>query len=242
MCLMPMTNWLLWITSRTSTSSINSPSMRASRPHDYIDSQVEIDAKMGAILADWIIEVHHKFELMPKTLYLTFYVIDRYLSMEMVPRRELQLVGVGAMLIACKYEEIWAPEVNDFICISDSAYTREQILGMEKTILNKLEWNLTVLTPYVFLVRFLKAAASDKDMQHMVFFFAELGLVQYPMIMYRPSMVAASAVYAARCTLKKSPFWTKTLKRHTGFSEQQLFSIHRGFGTLEDFQGRSKDT
>ncbi|XP_020080982.1 cyclin-B1-1-like isoform X3 [Ananas comosus] len=227
MCLMPMTNWLLWITSRTSTSSINSPSMRASRPHDYIDSQVEIDAKMGAILADWIIEVHHKFELMPKTLYLTFYVIDRYLSMEMVPRRELQLVGVGAMLIACKYEEIWAPEVNDFICISDSAYTREQILGMEKTILNKLEWNLTVLTPYVFLVRFLKAAASDKDMQHMVFFFAELGLVQYPMIMYRPSMVAASAVYAARCTLKKSPFWTKTLKRHTGFSEQQLLDCSK---------------
>ncbi|OAY80169.1 Cyclin-B1-1 [Ananas comosus] len=89
--------------------------MRASRPHDYIDSQVEIDAKMGAILADWIIEVHHKFELMPKTLYLTFYVIDRYLSMEMVPRRELQLVGVGAMLIACKYEEIWAPEVEEQI-------------------------------------------------------------------------------------------------------------------------------
>nr|CAD1829579.1 unnamed protein product [Ananas comosus var. bracteatus] len=201
-----------------------------SRPHDYIDSQVEINAKMRAILADWIIEVHHKFELMPETLYLTFYVIDRYLSMEMVPRRELQLVGVGAMLIACKYEEIWAPEVNDFICISDRAYTREQILGMEKTILNKLEWNLTVPTPYVFLVRFLKAAASDKEvrtMEHMVFFFAELGLVQYPMIMYCPSMVAASAVYAARCTLKKIPFWTKTLKRHTGFSEQQLLDCSK---------------
>lgn len=56
-------------------------------------------------------------------------------------------------------------QVNDFICISDRAYTREQILGMEKTILNKLEWNLTVLTPYVFLVRFLKAAASDKDVR-----------------------------------------------------------------------------
>ncbi|KAG1365493.1 G2/mitotic-specific cyclin S13-7 [Cocos nucifera] len=194
----------------------------ASRPHDYMDSQVEINAKMRAILTDWLIEVHHKFELQPETLYLTMYVIDRYLSMEIVLRRELQLMGVSAMLIACKYEEIWAPEVNDFICISDRAYTREQILAMEKGILNKLGWNLTVPTPYVFLVRFLKAALGDKEMEHMVFFFAELALMQYSMIMFCPSMVAASAVYAARCTLKKSPLWTETLRRHTGFSEPQL--------------------
>ena len=52
-------------------------------------------------------------------------------------------------------------QVNDFILISDSAYTREQILKMEKAILNMLEWNLTVPTPYVFLVRFAKAASSS---------------------------------------------------------------------------------
>jgi cyclin B len=51
--------------------------------------------------------------------------------------------------------------VNDFILISDSAYTREQILRMEKAILNRLQWNLTVPTPYVFLVRFAKAASSS---------------------------------------------------------------------------------
>lgn len=59
---------------------------------------------------------------------------------------------------------IWL-QVNDFICISDRAYTREQILGMEKGILNKLEWNLTVPTAYVFLVRFLKAASCDKEVR-----------------------------------------------------------------------------
>lgn len=73
---------------------------------------MEINAKMRTILADWLVEVHHKFELMPETLYLTINVIDRYLSMETVLRRELQLVGVSAMLIASKYEEIWAPEVD----------------------------------------------------------------------------------------------------------------------------------
>ena len=74
-------------------------------------AQVEINAKMRAILADWLIEVHHKFELTPETLYLTFHIIDRYLSMDVVLRRDFQLGGVSAMLIASKYEEIWAPQV-----------------------------------------------------------------------------------------------------------------------------------
>nr|BAE53367.1 cyclin B1 [Allium cepa] len=191
-------------------------------PCHYMDIQVEINEKMRAILGDWLIEVHCKFELMPETLYLTFYIIDKYLSMEKVIRRELQLVGISSMLIASKYEEIWAPQVEDFITISDRAYNQEQILGMEKLILNKLEWTLTVPTPYVFLVRFIKAAMSDKQLEHMVYFFAELGLLQYKMVMNCPSMLAASAVYAARCTLSRSPLWTETLRRHTGFSEPEL--------------------
>ena len=76
-----------------------------------MDSQPEMNEKMRSILVDWLIEVHHKFELMPETLYLTINIIDRFLSVKTVPRRELQLVGISAMLIASKYEEIWAPEV-----------------------------------------------------------------------------------------------------------------------------------
>jgi cyclin B len=80
-----------------------------------------------------------------------------------VSRKNLQLVGVTALLLAAKYEEIWAPEVNDFVHISDNAYTREQILHMEKTMLNTLQFNLTVPTPYVFVARCLKAAAADRE-------------------------------------------------------------------------------
>jgi G2/mitotic-specific cyclin-B, other len=60
------------------------------------------------------------------------------------------------------------------------------------------------------------------QMEHMVFFFAELSLMQYGMVTHMPSMVAASAVYAARLTLKRTPLWTDTLKHHTGFSESEL--------------------
>ncbi|KAF6990782.1 hypothetical protein CFC21_007940 [Triticum aestivum] len=192
------------------------------RPIDYMGSQPEINPKMRAILIDWLVEVTHKFELMPESMFLTMYVIDRFLSLQAVPRRELQLVGMAAMLISCKYEEIWAPEVDDFISIADYSYSRQQILSMEKNILNSMAWNLTVPTPYVFLVRFAKAAGSDKELEHMIFFFAEMALMEYGLVTVRPSLVAAFAVYAARCTLKRSPIWTETLKHHTGFAEPQL--------------------
>ncbi|CAI9111857.1 OLC1v1012186C1 [Oldenlandia corymbosa var. corymbosa] len=191
---------------------------------DYMGLQPDINARMRAILVDWLIEVHRKFELMPETLYLTVNIMDRFLAMKTTPRTELQLVGLASMLLACKYEEIWAPEANDFIAISHNAYVRNQLLAMEKSILRKLRWNLTIPTPYVFLVRYTKASLPyDSQVENMVFFLAELGLGNYSTaILYRPSMLAASTVYAARCTLNKTPLWTETLKHQTRYSEDQL--------------------
>jgi cyclin B len=38
---------------------------------------------------------------------------------------------VAAMLIACKYEEIWPPLINDLIYMCDKAFDKEQIVKME---------------------------------------------------------------------------------------------------------------
>ena len=66
--------------------------------------QSEINSVMRAILVDWIVEVHLKFRLTPETLYLAINIIDRYLEREQVERKRLQLVGVTALLVACKFE------------------------------------------------------------------------------------------------------------------------------------------
>ena len=87
-----------------------------------------------------------------------------------------------------------------------------QILVMEKRILGELGWNLIVPTPYVFLVHFIKAARIDPNLEHLVYYLAELGVMNYATTMYCPSMLAASAVYAARTTLSGVPFWNDTFK------------------------------
>jgi hypothetical protein len=69
-----------------------------------MDSQPEINERMRAILIDWLVDVHTKFDLSPETLYLTINIVDRFLAVKLVPRKELQLVGISAMLTASKYE------------------------------------------------------------------------------------------------------------------------------------------
>lgn len=76
------------------------------------------------------LQVHDKFDLLHETLFLTVNLIDRFLEKHSVVRKKLQLVGLVAMLLACKYEEVSVPVVGDLILISDKAYTRKEVLEM----------------------------------------------------------------------------------------------------------------
>ncbi|KAF2550406.1 hypothetical protein F2Q68_00037887 [Brassica cretica] len=191
-------------------------------PQDYMEQQFDITDKMRAILIDWLIEVHDKFELMNETLYLTVNLIDRFLSKQAVVRKKLQLVGLVALLLACKYEEVSVPIVEDLVVISDKAYTRNDVLEMEKIMLNTLQFNMSLPTQYPFLKRFLKAAQADKKLEILASFLMELALVDYEMLRYPPSLLAASAVYTAQCTIHGFSEWNSTCEFHSHYSESQL--------------------
>lgn len=81
------------------------------------------------------------------------------LQVQPVSRRKLQLVGVTAMLVACKYEEMYAPEVGDFAYITDNAFTKSQILEMEQVVLRTLNFELGRPLPLHFLRRASKVAS-----------------------------------------------------------------------------------
>ena len=128
------------------------------------------------------------------------------------------------MLIASKYEEIWAPEVRDFVYISDKAYTREQILNMEKIMLNTLRFNLTVPTAFNFLSRFLKAADvhNNKEIATYATFLVELSLPEYAMLKYSHSMTAAAAVFVAIKAFQQPATYPYALRKHSGFDEASI--------------------
>lgn len=80
---------------------------------------------MRAILISWLVEVHLKYNLLPETLYITVNLVDRFCASQTVPRADYQLLGVTAMLIACKYEEIYVPKIDDFVDITDNTYSKK---------------------------------------------------------------------------------------------------------------------
>lgn len=96
------------------------------------------------------------------------------------------------MLIASKYEEIYAPELYDFVTMSDRAFDFEDLLRMEGVILNELKFNLTVPTVYKFLRRFLKVAGASFQVQHHATYIIERSLQEYSMLKFLPSRVAST--------------------------------------------------
>ncbi|KAG2323884.1 hypothetical protein Bca4012_038228 [Brassica carinata] len=188
----------------------------------YLSTQTKASPITRGILINWLIEVHSKFDLMHETLYLTMNLLDRYLSKVPVQKNEMQLIGLTALLLASKYEDYWHPRIKDLISISAETYTREQILGMERIMLKQLKFRLNEATPYVFMLRFLKAAQSNKKLQQLSFYLIELCLVEYEALKFKPSLLCASAIYVARCTLHMTPVWTALLNSHTHYNVSQM--------------------
>merc|ERR1711865_828439 len=118
------------------------------------ETQTDITAKMRTILIDWLVEVHNKYRLRPETLHLTVNLIDRYLSKKQITRKRLQLIGVAAMFIASKFEEISPPELHDWVYITDNAYTKNDVLMMECTMLTTLSFKIVVPTAAHFFEPF----------------------------------------------------------------------------------------
>ncbi|KFK40139.1 hypothetical protein AALP_AA3G335700 [Arabis alpina] len=203
-------------------------------PVDYMMQQIDLNEKMRAILIDWLIEVHDKFDLMNETLFLTVNLIDRFLSKQGVMRKKLQLVGLVALLLACKYEEVSVPVVEDLVLISDKAYTRKDVLEMEKTMLSTLQFNVSLPTQYPFLKRFLKAAQANKKCEILASFLIELALVEYEMLRFPPSLLAATAVYTAQCTLDGFRQWNSTCEFYCHYSEDQLMECSRKMVSLHE--------
>lgn len=114
----------------------------------------------------------------------------------------MQLVGIAALLIATKYEEIYPPTVKEFIYLTDDTFTRKEVLEMERKILFNIEFGITETSAYRFLERYSKIAKADSVIFFLAQYLLELALLDSKMNQYLPSLQASTALYVAmRVTL-----------------------------------------
>ncbi|KAI9536170.1 G2/mitotic-specific cyclin-B2 [Dissostichus eleginoides] len=180
----------------------------------------EITERMRAILVNWLVKVHSRFQLLQETLYLTVAVLDRFLQVQPVSLSKLQLVGVTAMLLACKYEERYVPEVGDFTYITDGAVTKAQILKMEQLILRTLNFELGRPLPLHFLRRASKVSNRDTLAKYLM----ELTLLDYNMVHYRPSEIAAASLALSQLLLVALP-WSPQQQHYSTYDAAHLKPI-----------------
>ncbi|KAI3377088.1 hypothetical protein L3Q82_000057 [Scortum barcoo] len=225
----------------------------------------EITERMRALLVDWLVQVHSRFQLLQETLYLTVALLDRFLQVQPVSRRKLQLVGVTAMLVACKYEEMYAPEVGDFAYITDNAFTKSQILEMEQVVLRTLSFQLGRPLPLHFLRRASKVANEhvyqlthelivpsvnktapsvyqDWTERHtLAKYLMELTLIDYDMVHYRPSEIAAASLCLSQLLLDGLP-WSHTQQHYSTYDEAHLKPImqHIAKNVVNVNEGKTK--
>ena len=113
---------------------------------DPFDHQPSINRRMRNILFNWLLEVHFKYNLKIRTIFLTANIFERYLQYKRIEREQLQLVGITCLLIASKYEDIYPPELRDLYHLCEKTYTIQNFLDCENDILLHLNFDFVFVS------------------------------------------------------------------------------------------------
>ncbi|VDO15380.1 unnamed protein product [Rodentolepis nana] len=178
---------------------------------NFMKHCVGLNPRMRYILVDWMVQVHSSFRLLTDTLYLAIGLLDQFLqkACDIVTKNTFQLVGITTLYIAAKYEEMFPPDVHQFCNITEGAFCASQILDCEILILNKLDFDMVIPTPYLFLRRLLLALRANSLTQNMAKYFLEVGYQEYNIVHYGPNCLAAMAVCLARAVVTNQPILEK---------------------------------
>ncbi|KAG6868641.1 hypothetical protein C0993_012685 [Termitomyces sp. T159_Od127] len=187
----------------------------------YMASQPEIDWGKRAVLVDWVLQVHARFNLLQETLFLFTNILDRFLSLRPISLSKLQLVGVTAFFIAAKFEETYAPSVSEIAHLAEKQYTVEEILKAERYILKTLDWDLRYPGPMGWLRRGSKADDCDVQARTVGKYLIEIGCLEWRLVGTLPSLLAAAAMWLGRLVLGREE-WTPNMEHYSTYSEEEL--------------------
>ena len=184
----------------------------------YMSAQSNITIEMRNILINWLIEVHFQLQYNDSTLFFCISLIDRYLSYNTIERINYQLLGIAALFISCKQEEVSIPNPKDFLFLTENAYTIEQLYYMEYKILHFTKFYLLIPTALDFVMIHCKRCGLVKKEQFFVMYLITCVLNEYDMLKYSGSLIACCAMYIA---LK---FFGKDKKEYEMFNNSELFN------------------
>ncbi|XP_052809179.1 uncharacterized protein LOC128237629 [Mya arenaria] len=207
-----------------------------------LEKNREVTPHVRTVLMDWLIQVQNHQELSQFTLHLCANLIDKFLAKQRVLLNVVQLVGITALLLAAKYYERFPPDIVDLCRLTDDTYVPDQVLKMERCMLRKLDFDLNMPGPIVFVERFLMV--NDCENKHLIesmsVFLLDLTLTELSYVHFCPSMLAASAIYVARGLLACAELWNPSFVHYTKYTEKDLDECVRMIRKSLSKLGKSK--
>jgi len=164
---------------------------------DYLAIQPHVTVAMRSKLITWLVQVNRQFEFDMETFLLSINFVDRFLATTPVDKNCLQLLGVAALLVAAKKEEVCPPEIDEIVRLCGKAYKARNIRQMEMELLCRLDFQLCPPTASYFFEYYISFNRDHIDIRLFRMKFHQLledMLTNYELCRYLPSTIAAAAI------------------------------------------------
>jgi|ERR1711884_359664 len=176
---------------------------------DYMSNQPMITADMRKIVSEWMLDIVQQERSQPEVFCLAINILDRFLSTCAIYKTQLQLLGAVCLLIASKIREPCPILGKNLILYSDYSINAEEIKNWELLVLEKMQWELSAITPMDYLDHVIPRLGLDnlvdlEELRQRTETILVLMSIDYQFAYKLPSLLAASAIMTSLFSLSKS--------------------------------------
>lgn len=170
-------------------------------PNLILKNHPDVSFVMRAKLINWLFEITLHFRLQRETIYSTQMILDQFLFTCKTPqsRDNLQLIGLAALLISSKLEEVRPPNLNDLSRICDTLYKESEIAKMELEICTSLKWNLTPMSilswSRIYHVRKGEFTEETNNVIATIEYISDFMIHSPDLLNYKPSAISAALLF-----------------------------------------------
>ena len=208
--------------------------------------------KKRQVLVIWVFEVSLRLRHSSATTFIAVSLIDRYLTRVSVAARHLQLVGVTALYIACKFQEIMFTSAGELAHYTNKACTKEDIIRMERRMLRVLNFQVNNPHGYEFLERYWTVSGESRKAFFIAQLCYELGMLEERLIAVPHSIKACAALYIAisfesrkrgggRGAPPLPPTWSAELETVSGYKAATVHEVaQKMLNAVKDYKDRQR--
>jgi hypothetical protein len=165
-----------------------------------------IDQECRKKMVSWCFSVIDHVQFSRETVAIAMNYLDRFLSSGdsrakevLLNRKEYQLASMTCLFTAIKIWEKSDIGIDVFVELSRGAYSKTQLLEMEITILNALQWRLATPTCFTFLQEIINLLLHYVNcdaslIASLSFFQLELAVADYTFVSCKPSKMALASI------------------------------------------------